>query len=32
MQVAPGYREAFWPVITLRPRDGMPVTLERRGS
>jgi len=30
MRVAPGYRADLWPVITLRPRHGMPVTLERR--
>jgi len=30
MKVAPDYRADLWPVITLRPRHGLPVTLERR--
>jgi cytochrome P450 len=30
MRLAPGYRAEVWPVITLRPRYGVPVTLERR--
>ncbi|HKO04942.1 MAG TPA: cytochrome P450 [Candidatus Acidoferrales bacterium] len=30
MRVAPGYRPDLWPVITLRPRHGMPMTLEKR--
>jgi len=31
MRVPPGYKAELWPVITLRPLNGMPVTLERRG-
>ena len=30
MRIAPGYRAELWPVITLRPRSGMPMILERR--
>ena len=30
MRVEPGYRPDLWPVITLRPRHGMPVRLEKR--
>jgi len=30
MRVVPGYRADLWPVITLRPRHGMPMLLERR--
>jgi len=32
MRLAPGYRAELWPVITLRPRDGMPMWFERRGE
>jgi cytochrome P450 len=31
LRLAPGYRAGTWPVVTLRPRHGMPVTFERRG-
>jgi cytochrome P450 len=30
MRVAPDYKPELWPAITLRPRNGLPVTLERR--
>ena len=30
MRVAPGYRLDLWPAVTLRPRHGMPMLLERR--
>jgi cytochrome P450 len=30
MRLVPGYRPELWPVITLRPRHGMPIILERR--
>ena len=32
MRLVPGYRAALWPVITLRPRHGMPMMLERRAN
>ena len=31
MRVAPGYQPMLWPAVTLRPRNGMPMILERRG-
>jgi cytochrome P450 len=30
LQLAPGHRIEPWPLITLRPRFGMPMTIERR--
>ena len=30
MRLTPGYREDLWPVVTLRPRHGMPMLFERR--
>jgi len=30
LRVLPNYQPALWPAITLRPRGGLPVTLERR--
>jgi len=30
MRVVPGYRPDLWPVITLRPRHGMPMILQHR--
>jgi cytochrome P450 len=30
MRVVPGYRPDLWPVITLRPRHGMPMLLEKK--
>jgi len=31
MRLAPDYRHGLWPAVTLRPRYGMPMILERRG-
>ena len=31
MRLAPDYRYGLWPAVTLRPRYGMPMILERRG-
>ena len=30
MRLVPGYRADLWPAVTLRPRNGMPMILERR--
>ncbi|HUJ41476.1 MAG TPA: cytochrome P450 [Candidatus Acidoferrales bacterium] len=30
MRLAPGYQPVLWPAVTLRPRNGMPMFLERR--
>jgi len=31
LRLVPGYRADLWPAVTLRPRNGMPMILERRG-
>jgi hypothetical protein len=30
LQLVPGHKVELWPLITLRPRFGMPMTIERR--
>jgi cytochrome P450 len=30
LQLVPGHRVEAWPLITLRPRYGMPMTIEAR--
>jgi len=30
LRLAPGFRAELWPAVTLRPRHGMPMILERR--
>ncbi len=32
MRLVPGYRADLWPAVTLRPRNGMPMILERRSG